>query len=224
MVAGAQRRHHGEGAIEAGDHVGERERRQHRLAVGKAGAGGKAAHRLDQGAEAGQRRVGPGLAEARHPHDDEARIAPVQDTRAEPHLLQRAGAEILDQDVGGRDQRQQRVLGRGVAEVQHDGALVARIGLPMQFLAAVAPVAQRVARRRLDLDDVGAEIGELKRQHVAGDEPRQIEHAHAGERPGGVGLERELMGPGRHGRGLDAILANMRALDQRIAHWTGACT
>jgi hypothetical protein len=90
----------------------------------------------------------------------------------------------------------------------------------MQFCAAVAPVAQRVARRRLDLDDVGAEIGELEREHVAGDEPRQIEHAHAGERSGGVGLERELMGPGRPGNGLDAILANMRALDPRIAYWT----
>ncbi len=59
----------------------------------------------------------------------------------------------------------------------------------MQLLAAVTPVAQRVARGRLDLDDVGAEIGELEGKHVAGDEPRQVEHAHAGERPGGGGIK-----------------------------------
>ncbi len=59
----------------------------------------------------------------------------------------------------------------------------------MQLPAGVAPVAQRIARGRLDLDDVGAEIGELERQHVAGDQPRQVEHAHAGERSGGGRVE-----------------------------------
>jgi len=52
-VARAQRRHHRECAVEAGDHVGERHRGQHRLAVREAGAGRKAAHGFDQGAETG---------------------------------------------------------------------------------------------------------------------------------------------------------------------------
>src|ERR1700693_5222312 len=49
--------------------------------------------------------------------------------------------------------------------------------------SAVAP------RRRLDLDDGGAEIGELERQHVAGDQAREIEHAHAVERAPGARIE-----------------------------------
>ena len=54
-----------------------------------------------------------------------------------------------------------------------------------------APVAQGIALARiLDLDHLGAEIRELQAQHVAGDEPRQIEHADAVERALGVGTER----------------------------------
>ena len=68
-------------------------------------------------------------------------------------------------------------------QVQHERALVARVGLPKQRLPVVAPVAQRIAARRLDLHHLGAEIAELEREHVAGDEAREIEHAHAVERP-----------------------------------------
>ena len=117
----------------------------------------------------------------------------LQDIRAEADLFERARPEILDQDVAPGDEAQQRVLRAVVAEVEHDRALVARIGLPVQLLAAVAPVAQRIARRRLDLDDVGAEIGELEGEHVAGDQPRQVEHANAGERSGRGGVERDAM-------------------------------
>ena len=66
----AQRDHHRKGAIEPGDHVGERGRRQGRLAVGKTGARGIARHALDQGAEAGPVAVGPVLAPAGNPQDD----------------------------------------------------------------------------------------------------------------------------------------------------------
>jgi hypothetical protein len=184
-----QCRDHGEGAVEAGDHIGERERRQHRLAIRETGAGGKAAHRLDQRAEPRQRRVRPGLAETGDAHDDEAGIFREQHIGAEPDLLERPRAKILDQDVGGGDEALERVLGAVVTEVEHDRALVARVGLPVQLPASVAPVAQRVARGRLHLDDVGAEIGELERKHVAGDEPRQVEHAHTGERADRGGVE-----------------------------------
>ena len=33
-----------------------------------------------------------------------------------------------------------------------------------------------------DLDHLGAEVGKLQAEHVAGDEPREIEHANAVER------------------------------------------
>src|SRR5262249_5385227 len=51
-----------------------------------------------------------------------------------------------------------------------------------------APIAQRIALLRiLDLDDLGAEIGELQAQHVAGDEPRQVDDPDPVERPQGIG-------------------------------------
>ena len=52
------------------------------------------------------------------------------------------------------------------------------------------PGAQRVALLRvLDLQDLGAEIGELRGYRVAGDEPRQVDDPHPVERTGGIGLE-----------------------------------
>ena len=189
VVAGAQCGHRGERAIETRDHVCERQRRQHRLAVGKAGARGKPAHRLDQRAEARQRGVGPGLAEARHPHDDQPGVGLVQHIGAEPHLLQGARPVVFDEDVGGGDQPQQRVLRRVLPQVEHHRALVARVGLPVQRFAAVAPVAQRIARRWLDLDHVCAEIAELERDHVAGHELRQVQYADAVQWAACIGVE-----------------------------------
>ena len=47
------------------------------------------------------------------------------------------------------------------------------------------PGAQRVALLRvLDLDDLGAEIGELRGHRVAGDQPRQVDDPDAVERTG----------------------------------------
>ena len=74
----AQRDHGGVGAVEAGHHVGERGRRQHRGAVGKAGLGGVARHALHQRAEAGLLGVGPRLPPAGDAHDHEARVRGVQ--------------------------------------------------------------------------------------------------------------------------------------------------
>ena len=65
----AQRDHGGIGAVEPGHHVGERRRRQHRRAVGKAGLGRVARHALHQRAEARLLGVGPRLPPARDAHD-----------------------------------------------------------------------------------------------------------------------------------------------------------
>ena len=187
----AQRHHHREGAVEPGDHVGERGRRQHRLAVGKAGARRIARHALDQGAEAGPVAVGPVLAPAGDAHDHQARVALVQLGRREAHLFERAGAEILDQHLGGRDQVEQQLAAARRAQAQRDALLVAGVELPVDADPVRLPGAQRVALAGiLDLDDLGAEIGELRRDRVAGDEPRHVDDPDAVERAGGIGLER----------------------------------
>ena len=136
---------HREGAVEPGDHVGERGRRQDRLAVGEAGARGIARHALDQRAEAGPVAVGPVLAPARDAHDDEPRVARVQHVRAEPHLLQRAGAEILDQHLARCGEVEQQLAAARLAQAQRDALLVARVDLPVDADPAGLPGAQRVA-------------------------------------------------------------------------------
>ena len=136
----------------------------------------------------------------------------VQHVGPEAHLLQRAGAKVLDEHVGRGDEPQQRILGGGVAQVEHERALVARVGLPVQREAGVAPVAQRIARRRLDLDHVGAEVGELQRQHVAGDQARQIEHADAVERAARGRVEADGRRIGRHDADVGWAKSRMRCL------------
>jgi hypothetical protein len=52
------------------------------------------------------------------------------------------------------------------------------------------PGAQRVALLRvLDLDHLGAEIGELQADHIARDEPRHVDDPHPVERTRCAGLE-----------------------------------
>src|SRR5262249_638733 len=63
------------------------------------------------------------------------------------------------------------------AQLQRDALLVARIELPARGNVPGLPRAQRVSRRGLDLDHFGAEIREHAREHVARDEPRELEHA-----------------------------------------------
>jgi hypothetical protein len=105
----------------------------------------------------------------------------------EAHLLQGSRAVVLDQDVGALDEAEQQFLGPRLAKVERQALLVACIRLPEQRVPRDAPVAQRVALARvLDLDHLGAEIGQLQREHVARDQTRQIEHGDSrrgGRRP-----------------------------------------
>src|ERR1700687_5985570 len=57
-----------------------------------------------------------------------------------------------------RGQADERHPGLIVVQIEHDRAFVAGVDLPMQLVTTVAPVAQRIAPRRLDLDHVGAKI------------------------------------------------------------------
>src|SRR5262245_2938648 len=96
------------------------------------------------------------------------------------------GREALEQEVGmSRELAQEKLSGRRV-EVERDPALVRVERHPVHALPDSIsdeirrPVAGRIAGRRLDLDDIGAEI----RQYFAGQEPKrsgQIEHAVRGQ-------------------------------------------
>ena len=91
----------------------------------------------------------------------------MQHVGPEAEALERAGTEVLDQHVGVDDQTGAARRGRSVGlQVERDRPLVAVDQLPPQALAVarVAPrqVAQAVATvGPLDLDHVGAEVGEV---------------------------------------------------------------
>ena len=90
---------------------------------------------------------------------------------AEAEALHDAGPERLDDDVGGAEQPIEDVF--AVGRLQVDGERT-----PAAVPHAVAVVrAERVAAGRLDLDDVGALLGEQQHAERAGDSPREIEDA-----------------------------------------------
>ena len=118
---------------------------------------------------------------------DDAGIDRADDIVAEPQPLDRAGREILGEDIGLLhhllDQRQP-ALG---FQVDGERALV---GVVHHEIVGVAEAgAAGLAARRLDLGDVGAHPGERLGAGRAGLELRQVEDANAGQKqPGDTGV------------------------------------
>ena len=96
-----------------------------------------------------------------------------------PRRSSAPGPEVLDEHVGVVGEAQHQLEAGRVLEVDDDRALVAVGQLPPQPLAValVAPrhVAQAVAAGALDLDHVGAEVGEVAGAVGPGDDRRQVE-------------------------------------------------
>ena len=137
-----QRDHRGERGGDAGDFVGECDRRQHRWAVRIATDGGEPCHRLGDRGEAGSLCVGAGLAEPGDAHDDELRIRSKEVVGVQTESLEHAGSEVLDEHVGFGDQPAHEGKVVVVLEVECDGLLVPIDEFPPQALA-VAWVAPR---------------------------------------------------------------------------------
>src|SRR3546814_2049723 len=70
-----------------------------------------AAHRLADAAETRARGVRAGLAVTRHAHDDQPGVGLAKVGGVEIPFFERAGAEILDEDIGLRDQLADRTSG-----------------------------------------------------------------------------------------------------------------
>jgi hypothetical protein len=138
----------------------------------------------------GSRGVGTGLPVSRHPHQDEAAVAGAQRIVVQPPALQRAGAEILDDDVAALDQLQEQVPPARRPDVEGEAFLVARVHRPEEPVSVefgLSPGAQRVGpARQLDLDHLGAHVGQQPRAVGAGDQGAQFEHSDAFECSGGV--------------------------------------
>jgi hypothetical protein len=135
-------------------------------------------------------RQGPGLPPTRDADDHELGVAPEQHVGREADLFERAGTVVLDQHGRVLEQAEQHLAPGVPAQVQAQALLVARVNLPPERHALGVPVSEIVAPARLlDLDHLGAEIGQHVGQDVAGDQAREVQHPHVVERAGGVGVE-----------------------------------
>jgi len=93
-------------------------------------------------------------------------------------------ADAVHQHVSGIHQPEKRGAGVGALQVQHHAALAAvdaeKDG-PHAGLRAGSGPTRRVALGRLDLDDVGAVLGQVLAGVRAEHHGAQVQHAHAGE-------------------------------------------
>ena len=112
-----------------------------------------------------------------------SRLQLAQPVVAEAHLLHHAGAEILQHDVGGRHQRREDLLAALGAHVEAQALLAAVVDREIDALAAHHRLrfARLLAAQFLDLDDLGAEVGQ---DHAAARPrliPRQFQNPDAFE-------------------------------------------
>src|SRR3989441_512082 len=100
-----------------------------------------------------------------------------------------SGPEVVQDDVGGRREPEQRAARGGVLAVRDQAALVPVAGEVERRHAGVSgrpEAARRVAFGGLDLDDVGAQVAEGLRGPGAEHDGRDVEDADAYERSGHV--------------------------------------
>ena len=119
----------------------------------------------------------------------------MQHLRADAEAFERAGPEVLDEHVGVVGQPQQGVATVGGLQVEHDGALVPAEQLPRVGVAALGweppYTPDTVSARRLDLHDVGAEVGEMAGRARPREHRRHVDHTQIFER---LHARRLLMG------------------------------
>ncbi|MNZ90042.1 hypothetical protein D3C78_1089920 [compost metagenome] len=195
-VAGIQRRQHGVAGVHAGEYIDHGHTGSQRAAagftVGMAGDAHQAAHGLDHEVVARALGIGAVLAEAGDGAVDQARIEGLEAVVVEAVLPQPADLEVLHHHVGFQGHAAQQGLAFGVGHVDGDGALVAVAGREVSGFARVlagivlaegrAPVAGVVAGDgALDLDDVGAQVGQHLGAPGTGEHARQVQHLDAGQ-------------------------------------------
>jgi hypothetical protein len=185
LVAMMQRQQHADHAVQSHAEIDQRRAHAHRPGVLRAVDAHQPGHRLHSGVVAGQAAIGTVIAEAGDVAIDQLRELRLEHLLvADAPFLERAGLEVVDQDVGGLEQAQQHLAPLGLGEVERRHALVAVHADEVRRGAVAerrAPVAHLVALRRLDLDDVGAVVGEHLRAVGPAEHAGQVDDADAKE-------------------------------------------
>ena len=192
--------------VHAGEQIGHRHTDFLRAAiqiVALAGHAHQAAHALDDVVVARARRIGAALAKTRQAAIHQARVDGLQAGVIEPVARHVADLEVLDEHVAVLGQLAHQRLALRLGNVAGNAALVA-VGAQVirRFVrfAAIgrgqkgrAPVARVVAGAgALDLDHVGAQIGQGLRAPRPGQHAGEVEYADAFERVHGGILAQRL--------------------------------
>ena len=171
----------------AGGEVGHGDADAHRALARQASDRHQPAEALGDLIVTGAIAIGAALAEARDAGVDDPRVDRAERLVVDAEAVLDVGPEVLDDDVGPGGELLEDLDAARVLEVERHRALVAVQVLEVELVAG-----EVVLLLRLDLDDVGAHLGELA--HAGGTGSR------AGEVDDGVGRQREA-------HGLDAITA-----------------
>ena len=187
-LAVIERAQHGDAEMKAGRLVGDQARHEaRRLAVDPRLQRGGAAHALHQVVEGGLVAVGTLARIAQRVGVDDRGIDLLQILVAQAQPLDRLRPAVVDEEVGRPDHVLQHGAGGGLLEIEAERALVAvgrHVDRPHALVAPhrAARHAQQIALRRLDLDHVGAHVGQMLRGERPQQHGRQIDHAYALER------------------------------------------
>ena len=195
-----QRRHRGERAIQGADEVANRHPNLDRVTALCPGDAHEAGASLGHDVHprlVSQRAV---LSPSRGGHVNESWVDNAKLLVVEVEVGHGARAQVLDDDVGGRDQLAKDLLAAIRLEVDRDRPLVAVEAHERGALA----IDQRRRHAHLvaavgvfDLDHLGPEVGQLhaaeRRRHVVAD----LEHADAGERRRAIAHRRPPSSPGQ---------------------------
>ena len=175
---------HGDGCVERGDDVDDRNARLRRR-LGRPGDAHQPADRLHERVVAGQV-AARSLAEAADLAVDDAPDCRATPLVVEPEALERARLEVRDDDVRALAQLPRQLEVGRVLEVEHDRALVAVGGVVVRRaplrVRRRQPAPRVVAGRRLDLDHVRAEIAERLADERPREDAGEVDHEDPVER------------------------------------------
>ena len=150
--------------VDADDAIGERQRHVARLPrTGLRGSRRQRADTLNEIVISRLAGIGSVVAVADQADIDEPRVDLAHVVVAELEPAHRRQPGVVDEHIGALAQPQQRRARRGLFEVEDDAALVAvelKIHRAHPGVVAGAALAHQIALRRLDLDDVGAIVGQ----------------------------------------------------------------
>ena len=193
LLALQQRQHDAVGQQDARGGVVDRDADPHRPLPRQAGDRHQPAHALRDLIDAGAALIRPVLPEPRDRAVDDARIDLAHGLVIDAEPVLDGRFEVLDDDIGLLDELEEDFLPLRAFQVERQRPLVA---VQILEIGAVAAAAGRVGMLagRLDLDDIGAPIGELPHRGRTGAMRGQIDHPVAVERQFVIAVSSRLAG------------------------------